>query len=425
MLSETGSTTRIRIVRVMVASALFFVPLAIGTTPAQSETPPASDTATALVEGAAWPEGGERCGCTGRRGRGHEHGRGHHRHGKGKGKGHGKGHHHGHGCGGGDPDPDPDPAPIPAAAFTSTPSNPAAGRDVQFDASASTGGVDGEVNGTITGWSWDFGDGATGDGATATHSFAEAGEYSVTLTVTNDYGKTNSVSQTVTVIAAPAPEASFTYTPPAPVAGKTVEFDASASTGGVSGEYSGTIVSYSWAFPDGGTAEGAQAAHVFAAGDHAVTLTVVNDFGVSDSVTVTVHVVPPPPPYNPGGGGGVSAPQTASLTVEPGAVTSGTTALGDDRVRVSGSIGFEVPDGVDPAEACSGRVTVKGKSRGVGRVASRAALKSSDGRCVASFRHSLPAAAVGKRVKLVYSFAGNSAVAAWRAQRTLKIRAPR
>lgn len=407
----------------MVAFALLVLPLAIAATPAQSHSSTDSETESALSDHGGWPDADaedgddDDCDCTGRRGRGHEHGRGHHSHGKGHGYGHGKG----HGCGG---DDDPAPAPVPAAAFGFNPASPVAGRDVSFDASASTGGVDGDVSGTIVSWSWNFGDGSTAEGATATHSFADAGDFSVTLTVVNDYGETNSSTQTVSVLAAPVPVASFISSPPAPVAGAAVQFDASASTGGVSGEYTGAIVSYGWDFGDGTTAEGATASRAFPAGDHSVTLTVTNDFGKSDSVTQVVHVVPPPPPYNPGGGTG-GAPQTTALSVEPGALTVGTAKVSGGKLRVSSGIGFTLPEGTDPADACAGDVSVSGSARGVGKLRGRAALHARDGRCVAEFRHSLPASSKGKRIKLAYSFAGNDAVAAWQAKRTLKVKAAR
>ncbi|MBI5310309.1 MAG: PKD domain-containing protein [Actinobacteria bacterium] len=441
----------------MVASALLLVPLAIGTTPAQSHTSHDSDTTDALSEGAAWPDDhdaddaagdDEACDCTGRRGRGYEHGRGHHSHGRGHGyghdghhdddddgdehhghehghghgHGHGYGHEHGHGCGGGDPDPDP--APVPTAAFGFTPAAPVAGRDVQFDASTSTGGVDGDVTGTLVSYSWQFGDGATADGATAAHSFADAGDFTVSLTVVNDYGQSNTTSQTVSVIAAPVPVASFTYTPPAPVAGGGVQFDASASSGGTSGEYSGAIVSYSWQFGDGTTGDGVSVSHVFPAGDASVTLTVTNDFGKSDSLTQTVHVVPPPPPYDPGGGG-TGVPRAGSLSASLSTLSVSQTTQRGGKLRVRGRVGFAPPDGTDAAQVCVGAVSVSGKARGVGSLRGRAALHARDGRCVAEFRHSLPASAAGKRIKLTYDFAGNDAVAAWSEQRTLKVKPAR
>ena len=43
---------------------------------------------------------------------------------------------------------------------------------------------------SVTGWAWDFGDGATGEGETTSHAYARPGTYTVTLTVTVDDGTT-------------------------------------------------------------------------------------------------------------------------------------------------------------------------------------------------------------------------------------------
>ncbi len=51
----------------------------------------------------------------------------------------------------------------------------------------------------ITGWSWDFGDGATSTSQNPSRTYASAGTYTVRLTVTTAYGTTASTSQVVTV----------------------------------------------------------------------------------------------------------------------------------------------------------------------------------------------------------------------------------
>ncbi|MGN6793785.1 MAG: outer membrane protein assembly factor BamB family protein [Streptosporangiaceae bacterium] len=66
-----------------------------------------------------------------------------------------------------------------------------------FDGSGSTGGV--------TAYAWDFGDGTTGSGATISHTFATAGTYNVTLTVTGQGGLTDSQTRQVTVPPAAQP----------------------------------------------------------------------------------------------------------------------------------------------------------------------------------------------------------------------------
>src|SRR3989338_5258801 len=86
-------------------------------------------------------------------------------------------------------------------------------KTVTFDATLSTD-PDG---GTLT-YSWDFGDGGKGTGATPSHNYRDFGDYDVSLTVKDPKGLTDTVSNTVSVVENPAaddlakctPEAVFT-----------------------------------------------------------------------------------------------------------------------------------------------------------------------------------------------------------------------
>jgi PKD repeat protein len=62
-----------------------------------------------------------------------------------------------------------------------------------------------DPDGSVTGWSWTFGDGGTSSQSDPDHVFAAAGSYTVTLTVTDDDGDSESVTRSVTVEAPPAP----------------------------------------------------------------------------------------------------------------------------------------------------------------------------------------------------------------------------
>ncbi len=61
-----------------------------------------------------------------------------------------------------------------------------------------TGSPSSDPDGTITGYAWTFGDGATATGQSVTHTYATAGTYTVTLTVTDNGGATNTTSTVVT-----------------------------------------------------------------------------------------------------------------------------------------------------------------------------------------------------------------------------------
>ncbi|HEV2643732.1 MAG TPA: DNA/RNA non-specific endonuclease, partial [Candidatus Elarobacter sp.] len=72
------------------------------------------------------------------------------------------------------------------------------GSTVTFDASASS-----DADGDAISYSWTFGDGLSATGAQVSHSYAVAGTYGVTLTVSDGKGGTGSVTQSVTVANVP------------------------------------------------------------------------------------------------------------------------------------------------------------------------------------------------------------------------------
>lgn len=86
----------------------------------------------------------------------------------------------------------------PVAAFTPT----TTGLSVATDAAASA-----DPDGTIASYAWDWGDGSPGStGATATHAYAAAGQYTITLVITDNAGATGTTTQNVTVDAPPPAE---------------------------------------------------------------------------------------------------------------------------------------------------------------------------------------------------------------------------
>ncbi|MBI4814765.1 MAG: PKD domain-containing protein [Deltaproteobacteria bacterium] len=185
---------------------------------------------------------------------------------------------------------------LPPSASAGGSYSASAGAPVTFDGSASS-----DADGTIASFAWDFGDGATGTGASPTHTYAAAGSYLARLTVTDDGGATDDDVALVTVTASGnAPPAARSGGPYNARVDTQVTFDGSAST-----DADGTIASYAWEFGDGDSATGAVATHTYeAAGNYLARLVVTDDQGATDEdvaiVTITIegNVAPT---ANPGG----------------------------------------------------------------------------------------------------------------------------
>jgi PKD repeat protein len=170
----------------------------------------------------------------------------------------------------------------PTAAFVVSPTNPLPTQQVFFNGSGSRPAP----GRTLTDYSWDFGDGASGSGAQTSHSYAQAGTYTVTLVVTDDTGRRATVSQTLTILT-DNPIADFEFVPATPTAGVAIAFNASRSAA-VPGR---SIVSYSWSFGDGTSASGVAASKTYpTAGTRNVTLTVTDNTGKTGSTTKPVTV---------------------------------------------------------------------------------------------------------------------------------------
>jgi PKD repeat protein len=157
---------------------------------------------------------------------------------------------------------------------------------VSFDGSGSN-----DADGSISSYSWSFGDGYGASSASVDHTYTSAGQFTAVLTVTDDDGATNSASVVITVNepANQAPTADVSATPISGDSPLTVSFDGSGS-----GDADGTISSYRWSFGDGSSATGMTVDHTYnSAGQFTAVLTVTDNDGDTDTDSVTITVSDP------------------------------------------------------------------------------------------------------------------------------------
>ena len=83
----------------------------------------------------------------------------------------------------------------PVAAFTASPSMGVPPLLVSVNAGGSK-----DPDGWISSYLWNFGDGILADGVTAQHSYSELGNYTITLTVIDNFGRSSSTSRTISLL---------------------------------------------------------------------------------------------------------------------------------------------------------------------------------------------------------------------------------
>jgi PKD repeat protein len=147
-----------------------------------------------------------------------------------------------------------------------------------------------DPDGIIVSYEWDFGDGNIATGKSVNHLYEDDGVYSVTLTVTDNDGATDSTTATKTVLNR-SPAASFSENATTVMTNEAIHFDASTSY-----DIDGTIVSYMWNFGDGNTATGVVVDHAYDNdGVYTVTLKVTDNDGETGLDTTTKTALNRPP----------------------------------------------------------------------------------------------------------------------------------
>jgi PKD repeat protein len=188
-------------------------------------------------------------------------------------------------CGGSDGGTPPPDNQDPVAAFTA----PAC--TVGVACGFTDASTDPDGNSTITTWAWDFGDDGTASEHNPQHTYAAAGDYSVSLTVTDDQSASNTVSHTVTV--------SETGTNQAPTAAFTVQcgsLDCTFADGSTDPNGNTDVTAWAWDFGDNATSTDQSPVHSYAAtvpDTFSVRLIVTDAAGAKDTVTHDVTVAPP------------------------------------------------------------------------------------------------------------------------------------
>jgi serine protease len=141
-----------------------------------------------------------------------------------------------------------------------------------------------DSDGTITGWTWDFGDGGVSILQNPSHTFAAAGTYNMALIATDSGGATNTYSVSISVSGA------TTNNPPVGSFAQSCTGLSCAFTD-ASSDPDGAIASWLWSFGDGASSSTRHPSHAYAAGGtYTVTLRVTDNLGAAASITKAISV---------------------------------------------------------------------------------------------------------------------------------------
>jgi PKD repeat protein len=172
--------------------------------------------------------------------------------------------------------------------FTVAPFAPIAGQSVSF--TSTVAGSPGYTPVAPLTYSWDFGDGTTGTGASTSHTYGLAGTYTVRLAVT-DANSAAGTTEHIITIQSNFLAVSFNFAPPAPVPGQSVSF--TSTVAGSPGYTPVAPLTYFWNFGDRKFSNVANPSHAYILpGTYRVSLDVTDANGVFGSTSVNVVVVP-------------------------------------------------------------------------------------------------------------------------------------
>jgi len=181
-------------------------------------------------------------------------------------------------------DPDQPPVNVPPTANANGPYSGTTGVAVNFTSAGSN-----DSDGNIVAFAWDFGDGGTSSAANPSHTYTAAGDYTVTLTVTDNGGATGTDSTAATITDQPPANVPPTANANGPYTGTTgtaVNFSSAGSN-----DQDGNIVAFAWDFGDGGTSSAANPSHTYAsAATFDVTLTVTDNDGATGNDSTTAII---------------------------------------------------------------------------------------------------------------------------------------
>jgi PKD repeat protein len=139
------------------------------------------------------------------------------------------------------------------------------------------------AGGSNINYAWDFGDGTTGNGATASHTYTQTGIYTSRVTATNGTGQ-DTLTTEVEVILTEQAITGLTASNNGPnILGWPTELRADVS--------GGTSVTFTWDFGDGNTGVGSLANHTYAAANtYTATVVATNGLG-SERAQTTITIL--------------------------------------------------------------------------------------------------------------------------------------